>query len=623
MASFSDTIQGSFQNVANAALKAQLRTLEQQLSTLETELHHDRRLLAGLLKASTLAVRMVSQEQSLRDTLQQLLAMLSELIPGTWGQICLEPKVAQATSSAELLQPAKPRAETGQSATWKMFIQGRPGERLGELEVFGPPAREPEDWEQDVLEMMTRMAALAIGHGQLSQSLIYQAQHDPLTDLPNRYLLNDRLQQALFLAHRRKTLVAVLLIDLDRFKEVNESLGHPVGDQLLRQVAERFRTCTRQTDTLVRMGGDEFLVVLNGLHETAAAVMVARKLLAILGTPFRVGQREIFLNASAGISLYPQDAENPTTLLQSADSALYRAKAQGHHGPIQCFSPEMTEQALERFELEHQLRGALERDELQLYFQPQVDLVNSAVIGIEALMRWQHPDRGLLLPEKFISLAEQCGLIEDLGGWALREACRQAVAWQESAQRPLRIWVNVSALQFTAPDFVDTVADILRESSLPAAALGLEITESMLMRDLDTASRHLRQLQVHGVQVTVDDFGTGYSSLAYLQRLQLDGLKIDRAFVRELRPGPEGTAPDDADDAQGRSGAGALIEGVVRLAQSLSLHVIAEGVETAWQRDFLHRIGCDSAQGFLFSVPQPAAALWPVIQELEMLRADA
>lgn len=619
MASFSDTVQGSFENVASAALRARLRTLENQLGTLESELRHDRRLLAGLLKASTMAVRMVSQEQPLRDTLQRLLAMLSELIPGTWGQIRLEPKIALASGSSELLRPAKPRAETGEPATWKIRIQGRPEERLGELEIFGPPSREPEDWEQDVLEMVTRIAALAIGHGQLSQSLIYQAQHDPLTDLPNRYLLNDRLEQALFLAHRRKTLVAVLLIDLDRFKEVNESLGHPVGDQLLRQVAKRFRACTRQTDTLVRMGGDEFLVVLNGLHEGAAAVMVARKLLAILGTPFRVGQREIFLNASAGISLYPQDAENPTTLLQSADSALHRAKAQGHRGPIQCFSPEMTEQALERFELEHQLRGALEHGELVLYFQPQINLADSAVIGIEALIRWQHPQRGLLLPEKFIPLAEQCGLIEDVGDWALREACRQAVAWQEDDLRPLRIWVNVSALQFTTPDFVETVVGILRESGLPASALGLEITESMLMRDLDTAAQHLRHLQQHGVLVTVDDFGTGYSSLAYLQRLPLDGLKVDRAFVRELHPGPEGTAPEDPD---GRGGAGALVEGVVRLAQSLRLHVIAEGVETAWQRDFLRRIGCDTAQGFLFSVPQPAAEVWPVVRELELLRPD-
>jgi diguanylate cyclase (GGDEF)-like protein len=414
---------------------------------------------------------------------------------------------------------------------------------------------------------------------ELTIKLAHQAQHDALTGLPNRLLFQDRLGQALAQARRERTQVAVLYMDLDRFKHINDTLGHSAGDALLRQVAERLAGCIRDFDTLARLGGDEFTVVLGGLAESGDAMRAGRTLVEAMRRPFQTDGRELYVSVSLGISIFPADGEDAETLMAHADVAMYRAKDMGRD-TFQWFSPEMNALARERLELEGELRRALAAGQLDLHYQPQCD-ANGRIVGVEALMRWHHPVLGHVPPARFIPMAEECGLIVSIGEWALRRACAQAVVWREAGHRGLRMSVNVSALQFRRDDWVDTVRQALSDAALPAEALELEITESLLLHSLSETTANLLELRDLGVRVAIDDFGTGYSSLSYLHQLPITTLKIDQSFVREI--------------GEGRNGAG--------------MSVVAEGVETEPQRTLLLRLGCDSLQGHLLHPALPAAAV--------------
>ncbi|MEW6646462.1 MAG: EAL domain-containing protein [Pseudomonadota bacterium] len=416
------------------------------------------------------------------------------------------------------------------------------------------------------------------------------AHFDLLTDLPNRVLLQDRLQNALERMRRSGQPLAVLFLDLDRFKNVNDSLGHPVGDRLLQVVAHRLNAVVRDQDTVARLGGDEFLLILEDLHDPQHAGVVARKILERLSEPARVDQHDLYIGASIGISIFPNDGTDSDVLIKNADTAMYRAKEMGRNN-YQFYTPELTRLSLERFELECGLRQALEREELLLHYQPQATLHDARCIGAEALVRWQHPEKGLIPPDRFIPLAEETGLIQALGRWVLRTACKQAKRWQEQG-RPLRIAVNLSGQQIVHGDIVATVSEVLGETGLDPRWLELEITEGFVLSHAETGVRTLERLKALGITLAIDDFGTGYSSLSYLKRLPVDRLKIDRSFVQGV--------PGDRDDA-------AIVATIIAMARSLQLEVIAEGVETAVQLAFLREQGCDEYQGYLLGRPLPLA----------------
>lgn len=421
--------------------------------------------------------------------------------------------------------------------------------------------------------------------------LVHLSTHDALTGLANRTLLADRLDQAVTRSVRDGSIVAVMLIDLDRFKQVNDSLGHTAGDQLLKAVATRLGQCVRDGDTVARLGGDEFVLVLADLSHNVDASILARKILAALTQPFEIDGHELFVTSSIGISFYPQDGENASSLLRLADLAMYQAKASGRNG-FSCFSQDMNVRAQEMAELEAGLRRALENDELILYYQPKADLYSGEICGAEALVRWQHPVKGLVPPDQFIPLAEESGIILSLGEWVLREACRQAAQWQAEGMPGLTIAVNFSARQCRQQNIVDIVAQALLDAGLDAQWLQLELTESMVMHNPDSAEAMLRQLKALGVSLAMDDFGTGYSSLGYLKRFPFDCLKIDQSFVQNITT--------EAGDAL-------IASAVIAMAHSLGLHVVAEGVETESQMRHLRNQNCDQLQGYYFSWPLPAA----------------
>ncbi len=426
------------------------------------------------------------------------------------------------------------------------------------------------------------------------ERLEHLAHHDSLTGLPNRVLFLDRLKQSLARARWSHHVVALMFIDLDRFKGVNDTLGHDAGDELLRVLSGRLKHSLRERDTVARLGGDEFAVLLDDLETEGEAADLADKLLASFREPFLILQRELFVTASIGISLFPDDGETVGTLLKNADIAMYKAKDLGKN-TYQFYAADMSTRAFERLTLETSLRRALARKQFELYYQPQVDLETGHVIGFEALLRWNHPDMGLVSPTEFVGLLEDTSLILPVGRWVLRDACTQAQAWR--AEMPEHWWVtvNVSGLQLGGGEtFLNTVNEVLAETGLDPERLELEITESVLMHDTDRALKTLEALNDHGVRLAVDDFGTGYSSLAYLKRFAIDTLKIDRTFVRDV--------PDDADDR-------AIVRSVIALAHSLNLSVVAEGVETERQIDFLRHQGCEAAQGYLISAPLPATAV--------------
>ncbi len=448
-------------------------------------------------------------------------------------------------------------------------IHGRDGRQAGSVMIF-----------RDVT------AARAI-----AKAITYSAHHDFLTDLPNRLLLDDRISQAIVMASRHNQLCAVLFLDLDHFKHINDSLGHPTGDKLLQSVAARLVESVRASDTVSRQGGDEFVILLPELDQPESAALLARRILEELGRGHQIGQNELNVTASIGISIYPADGDDAESLMKNADTAMYQAKESGRQ-TFRFFEPEMNLRAVERQFIEESLRRALERSEFAVHYQPKVDLRSGRIVGSEALIRWNHPVRGPIAPLDFIPTAEESGLIVPIGRWVLNQACRQAQAWVEAGLPPTTVAVNVSAVEFRDDGFLESVFATLSETGLSPSLLELEITESVLMKDAESTMFILQTLRSRGVRVAIDDFGTGYSSLSYLQQFPVDSLKIDQSFIRDLRDGGEETT---------------LVAAVINMAQSLKLLVVAEGVETVAERDFLVAQNCDEAQGYYDSRPVPAA----------------
>lgn len=433
---------------------------------------------------------------------------------------------------------------------------------------------------------------------QYQERLHHLAHFDALTGLPNRALFMDRLTQALARARWHRRVVGVLFLDLDRFKVINDSLGHDVGDRLLQAAAGRLQQCVREGDTVARLGGDELAIILEDVAQAEDTTSVTSKILSTFAQPFEIDGRELFVSTSIGVSLHPNDGEDAKTLLKNADIAMYRAKEQGGND-FHFFSAQMESQSVDRLMLENGLRRALERREFLLHYQPQVDLRTGEVIGVESLVRWRHPELGLVPPMDFIPLAEETGLIVPLSEWILREACTQNKTLQDSGFPPLRMAVNLSGRHFRQPNLAGMVARILEETRLDPRFLALEITESILVQQTDTTSTTLRQLRDMGAHVVIDDFGIGYSSLSYLKRLPIDVLKIDRSFVRDIT-----TDPDDA----------AIAMAITTMAHSLNLKVVAEGVETEEQLAFLRAHECDAMQGYYFSKPVPAEMLGKLLR---------
>jgi diguanylate cyclase (GGDEF)-like protein len=439
------------------------------------------------------------------------------------------------------------------------------------------------------------------------EKIKHLAYHDALTGLPNRNLLENRLATALTQAHRKSHMLALLYLDLDRFKRVNDGVGRAFGDQVLQRVAERLTSIVRQAGTIARVGGDEFAVLLPEISRAEDAAQVAERILEGLRPPLVLGGSQVHPTTSMGIAFYPNDAEEPDTLLRNADIAMYNAKEQGRDN-YQLYSLGMRALNPDPLTLESDLRCALERDQFVVYYQPQVCVADSQIVGVEALVRWQHPDRGLMLPTEFIPVAEESGLIVPLGEWVLRTACAQASAWHEAGLSPIRVAVNLSARQFQQRDLVEVVGRVLKDTGLDPRFLQLEITESVAMHDIDFTSRVLVNLKDMGIQIAIDDFGTGHSSLNYLRRLPIDDVKIDQSFVRDVI-----TDPNDA----------AIVGSIVAMTHELNLKLVAEGVETEEQLDFLKDRRCDVVQGFLFSKPMPADAVEQIIARGTDLQAMA
>jgi len=424
----------------------------------------------------------------------------------------------------------------------------------------------------------------------MSLRMSYLAQHDSLTDLPNRIVLSDRLTQAISMAHRHQKKLAVLFLDVDRFKHVNDSLGHANGDRLLQSVAQRLLSCVRSSDTVSRQGGDEFVILLAEVAHAQDAAITADKILQAMRLPIFIDEQKIHITASIGIVAYPGDGTEVETLLKNADFAMYQAKDSGRDN-FQFFKPAMNLRAIERQSLENDLRHALERREFVLHYQPKMNLETGGMPGAEALIRWRHPRRGLVSPAQFIPIAEECGFIVPIGRWVLREACRQARAWQCAGLTRMCIAVNISAVELRAKDFVAGVSAILTETGLEHRCLELELTETFLMQDSTSTAAVLQALKDLGVRLALDDFGTGYSSLSYLKRFPIDTLKIDQSFVRNLTT--------DADDA-------GIVSAVISMGRSLNMLVVAEGVETREQLAFLKERSCPYGQGHYFSRPMVA-----------------
>jgi diguanylate cyclase (GGDEF)-like protein/PAS domain S-box-containing protein len=421
--------------------------------------------------------------------------------------------------------------------------------------------------------------------------LIQQANFDEVTGLPNRVLALDRLEQALARGVRQNHKVGLLFIDLDRFKYVNDTLGHHTGDRILKEAGARIRRCMRAADTVARLGGDEFTVIVPDLQAGIDVEPIAQKILESFDQPFYLGGREIFLTPSIGITIWPDDGSLPDELMRNADTAMYRAKEMGRNN-FRFFTPELNERALARARMEHQIRHALDRNEFELHYQPLVDLTTGRIVRAEALLRWRNDELGQVSPEDFIPLAEEIGLITPIGEWVLRTACRQGVAWRREGLCPERISVNVSSRQFRGLSLFNTVVNVLEDTGMPATGLELEITENLLMADIPEVVDDLRRLDDLGISLSVDDFGTGYSSLSYLRRFPVSVLKIDKSFVRDVAT--------DSDNAT-------LVEAIITMGRSLKLEVVAEGVETSAQMGFLRKRGCDYAQGYYYSRPTPTA----------------
>ena len=524
--------------------------------------------------------------------------------PSTFGTTAaFVPDISADPRWVELHQPA---SDEGVLACNQVPIVAGSGKPLGSLVLFFEKCVSVDEHDFKAMQSLSGLCGMAIEHHQLIARLEHDAVHDPVTGLANRAQLDLQLPKWINAAGRHGRSLALMMIDLDGFKNVNDTLGHRSGDLLLRQVAARLADAIRDSDVLVRMGGDEFTLVATEIHSAADISAVADRLIRALADPFVVEGRELFVTASIGMAVYPNDGMDGPGLQRCADSAMYAAKAGGRNRALR-FDPTMGEAALDRLEMEGQLRRAISQNEFMLEYQPQVNL-RGEMVGVEALVRWQHPQLGRIAPTKFIPLAEQCGLVVPIGSWVLGEACRQAMAWQKSGCTPLPVAVNVSALQFQQEDFLEILKTTLDTTGLPPAYLELELTESLLLANTADAIRKVAAVRELGVGVAIDDFGTGYSSLAYLQKLPIDRLKIDQSFVHDMGTGPNITV-DRAHTA--------VITAITSLAASLGMQVVAEGVETTAQRDYLIELGCDALQGFLFSRPVHAERIEAMLRDQE------
>jgi diguanylate cyclase (GGDEF)-like protein/PAS domain S-box-containing protein len=464
------------------------------------------------------------------------------------------------------------------------------GRVFGVIELFSAEPVQPDEALSQLLKSLSAQIGQCFQRRLAEDQLRFIATHDPLTELPNRAMFNERLRHALHQGVRYNRGLAVMFIDIDRFKVVNDSLGHGAGDRLLQTCAKRLTECLRESDIVARLGGDEFVVMIENFTGPRDAIAVAQKILHGLAKPFFVDGQEFLMSASIGISTFPDDGADVETLVKNADIAMYRAKDQGRNN-YQFYSAQMNKHTFERLAMESSLRRAVERNEFVLHYQPKLDLRTGAIAGVEALVRWKHPDWGMVSPAQFIPLAEETGLIVQIGEWVLKTACEQSRQWRDQGIPGVRVAVNLSARQFAQKSLLQDVARIIAESGLTPESLELEITESMVMQNAEHATETLQKLKAMGVSLAIDDFGTGYSSLAYLKRFPIDCIKIDRSFIKDI--------PVDADDM-------AITKGVIALGHSLRLKVVAEGVETAEQRDFLQANDCDEFQGFLFSKPLAA-----------------
>ena len=448
--------------------------------------------------------------------------------------------------------------------------------------------------QQDVVGAIVKQAHKLAEQVETAKSTLDRSSsHDVLTGLPNRILLQQRLGLAIDLARRQGTRLAVFFLGLDRFKHINDSLGHAIGDQLLQAIAQCLVPCVRHSDTVSRAGGDEFVLLLPCIEDADSAAACAQKMLAALARPQRIAGHDLYLGASIGIAIFPDDGADAATLMNSADSAMYHAKENGGNHYL-FFEADMNARAVQRQVIEASLRRALERQEFVLHYQPKINLQSGSIVGVEALIRWQHPEQGLLAPSEFVAVAEDCGLILPIGRWVLREACLQAQAWRRAGLPPISIAINTSALEFRAKDFLENIRATLAETGMPPHCLELELTENVLMRDTEASNFVLRALTDLGVKLAVDDFGTGYSSLSYLRQFPIDSVKIDQSFVTQMS-----SNPDDA----------SIVTAVISMGQSLKKCVVAEGVETQEQAAFLRAQHCDVGQGYYFGRPAPAADL--------------
>jgi len=476
----------------------------------------------------------------------------------------------------------------GYRSCWSTPILSHQGTVLGVFAMYSMTVREPTPIETSLIEMTTRIAGIAIERKRAEDQIRFLAHHDALTGLPNRILLKDRLAQAILQTQRHNPWVSVVFIDLDNFKMINDSLGHTAGDELLKIVANRMAGCVRATDTVVRLGGDEFVILLVDQPASPAEISATLdRIRATITEPVSINGRALYVTCSIGVATFPNDGPDPEALLMNADAAMYKAKDAGRDN-VQFYTAAMNTRIHEKLALQQEMRDGLARSEFILHYQPQVDLRTGRVFAVEALVRWQHPTLGLLSPLKFIPLAEETGLIVPLGDWVLHEACRRNKAWQDAGLPPINISVNVSARQFSEKNLVDRVINAARESGMAARHLELEITEGLIMQDVDQAVVTMKELQRLGVQLAIDDFGTGYSSLNALKTFPVARLKIDKSFINNL-------ASDDSDKA--------VASAVISLGQKLNLRVIAEGVETIEQVAILRDNNCDECQGYYFSKP--------------------
>lgn len=555
------------------------------LHGLQARLHEREQLLRKIIETEPECVKLLDPDGNILEINPAGLVMLQSDDPGDVIGRPVERFVAPEYQSR--LRAATQRVASGEPAILEMEIVGLKGRRR-RVEQHAAPLYGHDGRIRSILAVVRDISERADAESQVH----YLAHYDLLTGLPNRALFRDRLLQAMAQAKRSDTLIAVMFLDIDDFKDVNDTLGHAVGDQLLKEIAQRIRSCMREYDTVARFGGDEFGIIQTDVQTVEAAADLAERVLGMLGEPFHIEGHEIHSGASVGMTIYPFDDAQADALLRNADMAMYKAKREGRNR-FQFYVAELNEMVQRRAALERDLRIALQKQQFRLHYQPQLDLATGRIVGVEALLRWRHPERGEISPAEFIPVAESSGLIMPIGDWVLRTACREARAWQDAGLPPVRVAINLSAMQFRHRNLLDTITSALAESGLEPRWLEVELTESLIMRDVRATIDTLQHLHELGVQIAVDDFGTGYSSLSYLTRFPVSKIKLDKSFVR---------------DVDKRDGA-AIARTVIALGHSLNMKVMAEGVETEYQLRFLREHACNEVQGYYFSRPMSAGAI--------------